>query len=101
MFNTKLTIFLALALVALSTTKTISHAQKVGERSIMRWEHSDDGERFRLEIDGKAEFNDDYTDIRSISQGGYVRIEEDHKGTSRRFEIRPTSDGQLQRSYYV
>ncbi|HET9710728.1 MAG TPA: hypothetical protein VFP64_02565, partial [Pyrinomonadaceae bacterium] len=32
-------------------------------QSTMRWEHSDDGLRRRLEIRGKAEFTDDYTDV--------------------------------------
>jgi predicted hydrolase (HD superfamily) len=69
-------------------------------RSTMRWEHSDDGLKFRVEIQGKAEFNEDYTDIRDVSDGGYVRIEEDRNVQSRRYEVRRNAE-QLKRIYYV
>jgi len=100
--------FVALfALLGVLATKAIrSQSQKVNipkdeSNNTMRWEHSDNGERFRMEIRGKAEFTDDYTDIRSVSQNGYVRIEEDRNGQSRRYEIRPDANGQLQRYYSV
>ena len=51
--------------------------QEKKERSTMTWEHSDNGERMRVVFEGKPEFNDDYTDIRDVSVGGYVRVEED------------------------
>lgn len=95
---------LVLSVCVLVAARAISsHAQKTQDDShtTMRWEHSDNGERFRLEIRGKAEFTEDYTDIRSISEGGYVRIEEDRNGLSRRFDIRRDANGQLQRTYYV
>jgi hypothetical protein len=84
-----------------ATNRSLAQKQKTETRSTMRWEHSDDGLKFRLEIQGKAEFTDDYTDIRDISDGGYVRIEEDRNGQSRRYEVRRSSDGQLRRLYYV
>lgn len=99
--------FLLFAVLGVLATKAIrSQSQKVNipkdeSHSTMRWEHSDNGERFRMEIRGKAQFNDDYTDIRSVSEGGYVRIEEDRNGQSRRFEVRPDAAGQLQRIYSV
>lgn len=99
--------FLLFAVLGVLATKAIrSQTQKVTvpkdeSRNTMRWEHSDNGERFRMEIRGKAEFNDDYTDIRSVSEGGYVRIEEDRNGQSRRFEVRPDATGQLRRLYSI
>jgi hypothetical protein len=69
-------------------------------RSHMTWEHSDDGWRQRLEIRGKAEFNDDYTDVKDVSEDGVVRIEEVRNGQSRRYEVRREA-GQLMRAYYV
>lgn len=98
-------ILLALVLGAASfgiLKATSSHAQKRTEetRSTMRWEHSDDGLKFRVEIQGKAEFNENYTDIRDVSDGGFVRIEEDRNGQSRRYEVRRTGE-QLRRLYYV
>jgi hypothetical protein len=101
-----LTIFLFAVIGVLATRAIRSQSQKVNipkQESVntMRWEHSDDGERLRMEIRGKAEFTDDYTDIRGVSDGGYVRIEEDRNGQSRRYEVRPDSTGQLRRIYSV
>jgi hypothetical protein len=75
--------------------------QEKKERSTMTWEHSDNGERMRVVFEGKPEFNDDYTDIRDVSVGGYVRVEEDLAGQSRRYEVRRNSSGELERKYYV
>ncbi len=70
-------------------------------RSVMTWEHSDDGWRQRLEIRGKAEFNDDYTDIKDVLEDGVVRVEEVRNGQSRRYEVRRDIGGQLTRAYFV
>src|ERR1041384_2921181 len=50
--------------------------------SITRWEHSDNGLKRRLEVRGKAEFTDDYTDVKDVSAGGWVIIEEHRDGQS-------------------
>jgi len=71
------------------------------DRSVMTWEHSDDGWRRRLEIRGKVQFNDDYTDVKDVSEDGVVRIEEIRNGQSRRYEVRRDAGGQLTRAYYV
>ena len=94
---------LVLSVALFLAARTINSQSKAQDdtHTTMRWEHSDNGERLRMEIHGKAEFTEDYTDIRSISEGGYVRIEEDRNGQSRRFEIRRDANGQLQRTYFV
>jgi hypothetical protein len=79
----------------------LAQKQKDETRSIMTWEHSDDGHKRRLEIRGKAEFNDDYTDIKDISEGGVVRIEEVRDGQSRRYEVRREVGGQLTRAFFM
>src|ERR1051325_11130919 len=70
-------------------------------RSTMRWEQNDDGSRISVEIQGKAEFTDDFSDISDVSEKGYVRIEEEHSGQSRRYEVRKNSDGRLDRTYAI
>jgi len=99
-------ILLMLALSAasflfLKTTVALAQKRQEETRSTMRWERSDDGLKMRIEIQGKAEFTEDYTDIRDVSEGGYVRIEEDRHGQSRRYEVRRSTNGQLQRTYYL
>ncbi|HUS09969.1 MAG TPA: hypothetical protein VMZ30_05830 [Pyrinomonadaceae bacterium] len=99
-------ILLAIALgiasfVFLMTSHTRAQKQEHQTRSTMRWENSDDHLRMRVEIEGKAEFTDDYTDVRDISQGGYFRVEQDRDGQSRRYEVRRNAGGQLERTFYL
>src|SRR5436190_18730229 len=91
----------AASLVFLKTTGTLAQKPKDETSSTTTWEQSDDGLKMRVEIRGKAEFTDDYTDIRDISEGGWARIEEDRYGQSRRYEVRRNLNGQLLRTYYV
>jgi hypothetical protein len=71
--------------------------------SVTRWEHSDTeiGLKRRLEMRGKAEFTDDYTDIKDVSAGGWVIIEEHRDRESFRYEVRRDPAGQLTRAFYV
>jgi hypothetical protein len=79
------------------------HAQKTREetQSTMRWEDTDNGLTRRFETRGKPEFTDDYTDIKSIADGGWVIIEEHRDRQSRRYEVRRDSAGQITRTFYL
>ena len=70
-------------------------------QSTMRWEHTDDGHKRRLEIRGKAEFNDDYSDVVNVSEGGWVIIEEHLDSQSQRYEVRRDMAGNLTRAFFV
>jgi hypothetical protein len=96
-------LFLLAPLAALLFSSPLSFAQKSKNQthSTSRWEHSDDGQKRRLEIRGKAEFTDDYTDIKDVSEGGVVRVEEERDGQSRRYEVRRDVGGELTRAYFV
>ncbi|HKE57181.1 MAG TPA: hypothetical protein VKB46_10780 [Pyrinomonadaceae bacterium] len=88
-------------LLSTPTISTTAQKSKDETRSVSSWTMSDDGLKRRIEIRGKAEFNDDYTDILNVSEGGYVRIEEERDGHSRRYEVRHDLGGSLTRTYYV
>jgi hypothetical protein len=92
---------LSLGVAFLSSTPARVAAQTDKSDSRYVWESDDDGWKRRVEIRGKAEYTDDYTDIKSISEGGYVRIEETRGGVTRRLDIKPDASGQLLRSYYL
>jgi hypothetical protein len=98
-----LTLLLGLGIVPLARTITRAAAQesKNETRSSWKWEWNDDGWKKRLEIRGRAEFTDDYTDIKGISDGGFVRVEEVRNGTARRLDITPQAGGRLQRTFYL
>jgi hypothetical protein len=89
----------------LSSPVTGFQAQKSRDEniSITRWEHSDTdiGLKRRLEMRGKAEFNDDYTDIKDVSAGGWVIIEEHRDRESFRYEVRRDPAGQLTRAFFM
>ncbi len=97
-------ILLLAPLAAVFAPAVVDHglAQKKQDdtRSHMTWEHSDDGWRRRVEVRGKAEFNEEYTDVKDVSEDGVVRIEETRNGQSRRYEVRREA-GQLTRAYYL
>src|SRR4051794_13892766 len=80
--------------------ETTSHTVDTNENE---WtiNHSDDGREFQLRIKGKPEFTDDYSDLKSLSAGGSVTIEEKTPSVTRKLEITPGADGKLQRSYWV
>jgi hypothetical protein len=93
--------FAAASFLFLKATGTLAQKPKDETRSTTTWEQSDDGLKMRVEIRGKAEFTDDYTDIRDVSEGGFVRIEEDRYGQSRRYEVRRSTNGEVRRTYYL
>jgi hypothetical protein len=83
-------------------------------RSQQNWtSRSDDGRRswrvswtgdgcsVELRAEGRIIFNDDVTDIDSISPGGYLEIAEREGSNLRRFEARPGRSGELERNYWV
>jgi hypothetical protein len=90
-------------LLVLSTNLNQTQAQTVKSQTqhTTRWEWTDDGWRKRVEIRGKAEFNEDYSDVTALSEGGSLRIEEDHDGEFRRLDVTRDENGQLVRKYFV
>ncbi len=96
---------LVLLLAPLAAFFMVDHglAQKKQDdtRSVMTWEHSEDGLKRRLEVRGTVEFNDEYTEVKDVSEGGVVRIEEVTNGQSRRYEVRRDVGGQLLRAFYL
>lgn len=54
---------------------SVSVAQEKNEK-ISRWIHTDNDHKRLIEIRGKAEFNEEYTDIVSVDADGYVKVEE-------------------------
>jgi len=72
-------------------------------QNVTRWEQTDTdiGLKRRFESRGKPEFADDYTDIKNVSDGGWVIVEEHRGNQSYRYEVRHGANGQLVRLFYV
>lgn len=63
---------------------------------------SSNGVTLRLQAQGKVEFTDDETDVKSLSPGGRFMVERRTDGASgdvQRFEVRAGHDGTLTRTY--
>ncbi len=61
----------------------------------------DNDQDLRIRIKGKAEFTDDYSDLKTLSPNGLFRIEETRGSISRRFEIETDGNGNQRRAYFV
>jgi len=69
--------------------------------SVVATIHEDDGRNISIVIRGEVEFNDDRTDVKSISSNGSLQIVETHDGVVRELEILPTDSGDLEWIYKV
>ncbi len=71
-------------------------------RSMWTWQHSDDGWRREVKVEGRADFTEDYTDVQSLAADSMVRVEERRDGHTRRYEMRRAGDdGTLRRTYTI
>jgi hypothetical protein len=79
------------------------HAQKNRDETenTTRWVQQDGDQKRLIEIRGKAEFNDDYTDIQSVTEGGWVIVEERTDRQWFRYEVRRDPAGQITRAFYA
>jgi hypothetical protein len=84
-----------------SEKKTNQEHISINGRSLS-WEHRNSNDGRTVTLAGKnAQFNDDYTDIERITEGGYFRLTEERDGLVQRLEITPEVGGQLRRLYTV
>lgn len=79
------------------------HAQKSRDetQNTTTWVQQDNNQKRSLEIRGKAEFTEDYTDIKSVSEGGWVIVEERNDRQWFRYEVRRDPAGQITRAFYA
>ena len=65
------------------------------------WRRTADGVGIEVKLRGVAQFKEDYTDILTLSDGGWLRIKDERNRVTRRLEVTPNSSGSLGRSYSV
>ena len=74
---------------------------KSQSRNTSRWQWNDDGWRRSLEINGKAEFNEEYSGVTGLTEGSTLRLEEERNGVLRRLDVSRDGNGALVRRYSV
>jgi len=96
-------IFVAFLILCTACMAGSARAQSTTDelKNTSRWQQTDDDLKRMVEIKGRVEFTDDYTEVRDVTPGGYIKIEEEREGTSRRYEVRHQPRGSLTRSYFV
>ena len=79
-----------------------SHSSTVGEGNSKRstFMYRNDELRIRIESNGTIEFSDDDRDVRSISSGGSLSIQEEKDGIKRQIDMQADASGRLTRSFW-
>ena len=96
-----LSICAIVSLLTIQTVITSGQNKQDDLKNTSRWQQSDDNLKRSVETRGRAEFTDDYKDIRDVTPGGYVKIEEERDGQSRRYEVRHDTGGSVTRLYFI
>src|SRR5262245_26779748 len=66
--------------------------------SVWVWNRDENGDSLEMSVRGEVEFNDDYTEVKRITDGGSLEIREARGGVRRRLEIEAGPGGGLRRS---
>lgn len=69
--------------------------------SVWVWNRDEDGDSLEMTVRGEVEFNDDYTEVKRISDGGSLEIKETRGGVRRRLDIEAAPGGGLNVSYFL
>jgi hypothetical protein len=69
--------------------------------SVWMWNREENGNSLEMTVRGEVEFNDDYTEVKRITDGGSLEIRETRGGARRRLEIEAGPGGGLSVSYFV
>ncbi len=67
---------------------------------MMSVSHSDGTHKFKANVEGKIEFNDEETDVSRLSSGGTARFDETQDGVTQRIELAERG-GKIERRYFV
>ncbi|MFY9573524.1 MAG: hypothetical protein WAV20_19170 [Blastocatellia bacterium] len=84
-----------------STTSSKSERTSITqENSNWNWRHNDRDVDLQVTIRGRVEFTEDYSDIKSIPDGGEIRVKDDRGGVVRKF-VATSDGGSIKRSYSI
>jgi bla regulator protein blaR1 len=103
LISLSLSLICALTFATGAQTKSSSKSERTSgnqEDNTWNWHHNDNAVDLRVTIRGKVEFADDYSDVKSISDGGNIRVKDDRGGTVRKFEA-SEDRGSIKRSYSI
>lgn len=76
-------------------------SEKDGNRDEWVMNQSDDGRGLRIRVKGRLEFNDEYSDVKSLTPNGSLQVKDTRSSVARRLEIEADGQGNLKRTYFV
>src|SRR6476620_3375003 len=76
---------------------SLSHAQDKSDRSSWVWNNSDGSQKIEVKVENKVEFNEDYSDVAAVLDGGALRIYDSRGPSTIRLAITAASNGELRR----
>jgi hypothetical protein len=88
-------------LAASLLTAAAVRAQSSASHNNWTWVHSDDDKKIEVKVEGKVEFNDDYSDVASIPADGALRIHDSRYADTVRLSVTRGANGELLRNYTV
>ena len=99
----------ALTAMLLTLASLMAVAQRTSSRTEERrsgnseWMFStkENGRGLEVRTKGQLEFNDDYSDIKSLTPNGSMRVRDTRSAATRRLDIEADSNGNLKRTYWV
>jgi hypothetical protein len=81
--------------------RTITEVNENDSNNSTHIKYSDGDHTLEIKAKESMEFTDDDADIKSISRDGYLMVEEERGGTTRKWEVRQGADGRPQSSFYL
>src|SRR5262245_39724487 len=63
--------------------------------SVWVWNRDENGDSLEMTVRGEVEFNDDYTEVKRVADGGSLEVREGRGGLRRRLEIEAGPGGGL------
>ncbi len=81
-------------------TPSLRSQEKSGQ-STWTWNNSDDGRKIEVKVENKVEFNDDYSDVSSVTDDGALRIYDSRGPRTFRLVVTRGVGGDLRRDYSV
>ena len=88
-----------LAFVVFTPTSNAQFTSRTESDSEMHWAHSDDGHSFDVRTKGKVIFLDDDSGVKSISEGGFLKISVEEDGRHIELEVYAAAGGSLRYEY--
>lgn len=100
-FGTIILVLLAAAIFAAVAQQTSHQTERSSGKDEWMFSSKENGRGLEVRAKGNVEFNDDYSDIKSLAPNGSLRVRDSRTSPARRLDIEADSNGNLKRTLFV